>query len=268
MAYLTKFGKRKETGNGEGSSAPPEIRCQCGDKSYGEQAMIKCNFCFTLQHWECYGYNAEDDYRIPELHACYDCLVPSMMPDNPGLLAEMTNVVLLRKGVALILKEGVSNLNSTFAEKLHCTEEQAREIVYRLRKEYLLTPTRGWNLPGFWTQQKPKFTFVKSLQSVQWVVRHVLDPMLHIKDCYEAPSPAQRWEWNKARRRAEMEETLKRKRDSDESAESSESPEHPSKKARTEETKEASPARRTTPHSRLSPPSQSHSPADPAAKTE
>lgn len=74
----------------------------------------------------------------------------------------------------------VDTLLNCFAD---CTEEQAREIVYRLRKEYLLTPTRGWNLPGFWTQQKPKFTFAKSLQSVQWVVRHVLDPMLHIKDC-------------------------------------------------------------------------------------
>ena len=63
----------------------------------------------------CYGYEDALDPRVPDVHACYQCL---LKPDESRLLREMNSLVLLRRAVRLILDEGYPNRTSLFTQKL------------------------------------------------------------------------------------------------------------------------------------------------------
>lgn len=76
---------------------------------------MTCSFCHTCQHLLCYGFESLDDPRIPDTHACYQCLFE---PDETNLLREMNTIVLLRRALRVILNEGFPNRTSIFTQKL------------------------------------------------------------------------------------------------------------------------------------------------------
>lgn len=85
------------------------------EKQMTENCQITCSFCHARQHLLCYGFESSDDPRLPDTHACYQCLLE---PDERQLLREMHTLVLLRRALKIILDEGFPNKTSTFTQKL------------------------------------------------------------------------------------------------------------------------------------------------------
>lgn len=113
------------------------VRCQCGWEGE-ESAMvsaplacsmdcsiltnqIECTFCHTRQHLLCYGFRDLDDPRVPDTHACYQCLLE---PGETNLLREMNTLVLLRRALGIILSEGYPNTVSAFTQKLRKSQRE------------------------------------------------------------------------------------------------------------------------------------------------
>lgn len=75
---------------------------------------MNCGFCNTWQHLHCYGYLGSDDPRVPDIHACYRCL---LQEKEAPLLRELQDLALLRKGVHIIQVDGYFN-DRKFSEAL------------------------------------------------------------------------------------------------------------------------------------------------------
>ncbi|PLB50160.1 hypothetical protein P170DRAFT_404963 [Aspergillus steynii IBT 23096] len=159
------------------------VRCQCGWEGE-EEAMIQCAFCFKQQHARCYGFENTADKRIPDVHACYQCLLEQ---DEPGILRDMGSLVLLRRAVRIILNEGFPNQTSGFMQKLHCNGQTVIQITDLLRKKGILQGTPGYKAKGFLQKGLPKFTVPASDGVRQKIDKEILDPMLKIKHHYVYP---------------------------------------------------------------------------------
>ncbi|RAL03820.1 putative meiosis specific protein Hop1 [Aspergillus ibericus CBS 121593] len=160
------------------------IRCQCGWEGE-EAAMVECAFCHTRQHLLCYGYEDALDQQVPEVHACYQCL---LRPDESQLLHEMNSLVLLRRAVRIILDEGYPSRTSLFMQKLHCNGQTIVQITDILRKRKLLLPTPGSKAKGFMRKGLPKFIIPSSEAIQQRLQSEILSPMIKIQHHYAQDS--------------------------------------------------------------------------------
>ncbi|KAG2418035.1 hypothetical protein HFD88_001135 [Aspergillus terreus] len=156
------------------------IKCQCGWNGQ-EAAMIECGFCHTRQHLLCYGFRDAADPRIPETHACYQCLLE---PNEPHLLSEMTTLVLLRRALKIIVDEGYPKKTSLFTQKLHCNGQTTVQITDLLKKRGFIQPTPGYKAKGFVRKGLPKFGLVPSDDVYRRMEREIFEPMLKIQHHY------------------------------------------------------------------------------------
>ncbi|PYI11599.1 meiosis specific protein Hop1 [Aspergillus sclerotiicarbonarius CBS 121057] len=161
------------------------IRCQCGWDGE-EAAMVECAFCRTRQHLLCYGYEDALDPRVPDVHACYQCLLG---PDESQLLREMNSLVLIRRAVRTILDEGYPSRTSLFTQRLHCNGQTIVQITDILRKRKLLQPTPGNKAKGFMRKGLPKFIISSSEDIQQRLQGEILSPMIKIQHHYAQDTP-------------------------------------------------------------------------------
>ncbi|GKZ80731.1 DNA binding protein [Aspergillus niger] len=161
------------------------VRCQCGWDGE-EEAMAQCAFCQTRQHLLCYGYEDAHDPRVPDIHACYRCL---LTPDEPQLLHEMNSLVLLRRAVRIISKEGYPHRTSLFTQKLHCNGHTTVQITDLLKKRRLLQPTPGSKVRGFSLKGLPRFMFPSSGDIQLRLQAEILSPMIKIQHHYVQDIP-------------------------------------------------------------------------------
>ncbi|GKZ21015.1 DNA binding protein [Aspergillus brasiliensis] len=161
------------------------IRCQCGWDGE-EEAMAQCTFCHTRQHLICYGYEDVHDSRVPDVHACYQCL---LTPDEPHLLHEMSSLTLLRRAVRFILNEGYPHRTSIFTQKLHCNGQTIVQIIDLLKKRRLLQPTPGSKVKGFSLKGLPRFMFPSSGDIQSRLQGEILSPMIKIQHHYVQDTP-------------------------------------------------------------------------------
>ncbi|KKK13584.1 hypothetical protein AOCH_002751 [Aspergillus ochraceoroseus] len=170
------------------------VRCECGWEGE-EKAMLECAFCHTRQHLVCYGYEGVQDPRIPDVHACYRCLLEQ---NESSILHEVKKLTLVRRTLRVILEEGYPCRTALFSEKTHCSGSTVIQITNRLRKEGFLQPTPGSKSKGFLRKGLPKFRVPHSEDIRQRMKREILDPMVKIQhhytkqfphDSLEAPSP-------------------------------------------------------------------------------
>ncbi|RAH55830.1 meiosis specific protein Hop1 [Aspergillus piperis CBS 112811] len=161
------------------------VRCQCGWDGE-EEAMAQCAFCQTRQHLLCYGYEDAHDPRVPDIHACYPCL---LMPDEPHILHQMSSLVLLRRAVRIILNEGYPHRTSLFTQKLHCNGHTLVQIIDLLKKRKLLQPTPGSKAKGFSLKGLPRFMFPSSGDTQARLQAEILSPMIKIQHHYVQDIP-------------------------------------------------------------------------------
>ncbi|KAN0083657.1 HORMA domain containing protein [Elaphomyces granulatus] len=156
------------------------IRCQCGWNGE-EPEMIKCSFCCTRQHLLCYGFNGPSDPRLPDIHACYRCLIG---PNETYLLQELNTIVLLRRALGIIIREGYPNRVAVFSHKLHCNGHTVVQVTDLLRKQGFLQATPGCKSKGFLEKGLPKYSIPRSPEMKERIRREILDPMVKIKHHY------------------------------------------------------------------------------------
>ncbi|PYH46883.1 putative meiosis specific protein Hop1 [Aspergillus saccharolyticus JOP 1030-1] len=164
-----------------------KVKCQCGWEGE-EKAKAMCSFCHSHQHLACYGYTDSDDPRLPEVHACYRCLL--RLKEGP-VLQEMTSLVLLRRAIQIIQTEGYPSHTSTFTEKLHCNGQTVIQMTDVLRKRELLEATPGYKSKGFIRRGLPKFFIPDSEEVRRTIQEEILDPMLKIRHHYKLPIGSQ-----------------------------------------------------------------------------
>ncbi|PLN84714.1 putative meiosis specific protein Hop1 [Aspergillus taichungensis] len=161
------------------------VKCQCGWEGE-EKAMVQCSFCHTQQHALCYGFGGPTDPRIPDVHACYQCLLE---PNEPQLLREMNSLVLLRRALKIIIDEGFPSTTSIFTQKLHCNGQTVVQITDLLKKRKLLLPTQGYKAKGFVRKGLPKFYIPTSEDVRERIRKEIMDPMVKIGQHYDQNAP-------------------------------------------------------------------------------
>ncbi|KAF9885193.1 DNA binding protein [Aspergillus nanangensis] len=124
------------------------IKCQCGWN--GEEADM---------HLLCYGFKNATDPRIPDTHACYQCLLER---DEPQVLNEMNGLVLLRRALKIITEEGFPKTGSIFAQKLHCNGQTVIQITDLLKKKGFIQPTPGYKAKGATSDLHMAFSYENS----------------------------------------------------------------------------------------------------------
>ncbi|RHZ65847.1 putative meiosis specific protein Hop1 [Aspergillus thermomutatus] len=180
VAEIQTHVRPRDSTLSEGNENQQSVRCQCGWHGE-EQAMIECTFCHLRQHAACYGFDGSDDPRIPDVHACYQCLLE---PKEVQLLCEMTSLVLLRRALKIIMEEGYPSHTSLFTQKLHCNGQTVIQITDILRKQNILQPTPGYKQKGFLRKGLPKFKISPSVEIQQKMKEEILNPMAKIRHHY------------------------------------------------------------------------------------
>ncbi|KAJ1717398.1 meiosis specific protein Hop1 [Aspergillus flavus] len=160
-------------------------RCQCGWNGE-ETEMLNCAFCCTRQHFLCYGFEGPNDPKVPDVHACYKCLLG---PSDTQLLQEMNSLVLLRKALKVILNEGFPNKISEFTQKLHCNGQTIIQITDILKKKGFVQPTPGYKLKGFARRGLPKYSIPQSENIRQRLKKEIFHPMVKIEHLYVLKNP-------------------------------------------------------------------------------
>ncbi|OOO10485.1 DNA-binding HORMA domain-containing protein [Aspergillus oryzae] len=161
------------------------VRCQCGWNGE-ETEMLNCAFCCTRQHFLCYGFEGPNDPKVPDVHACYKCLLG---PSDTQLLQEMNSLVLLRKALKVILNEGFPNKISEFTQKLHCNGQTIIQITDILKKKGFVQPTPGYKLKGFARRGLPKYSIPQSENIRQRLKKEIFHPMVKIEHLYVLKNP-------------------------------------------------------------------------------
>ncbi|RAQ60210.1 putative meiosis specific protein Hop1 [Aspergillus flavus] len=151
------------------------VRCQCGWN--GEE---------TEMHFLCYGFEGPNDPKVPDVHACYKCLLG---PSDTQLLQEMNSLVLLRKALKVILNEGFPNKISEFTQKLHCNGQTIIQITDILKKKGFVQPTPGYKLKGFARRGLPKYSIPQSENIRQRLKKEIFHPMVKIEHLYVLKNP-------------------------------------------------------------------------------
>lgn len=72
--------------------------------TFANTFQIGCSYCDTWQHFHCYGFTGPDDPRVPEDHACYQCLLAGR---DEVTLSTLKELALKRRGMSIALRVGL-----------------------------------------------------------------------------------------------------------------------------------------------------------------
>ncbi|RMJ22644.1 meiosis specific protein Hop1 [Aspergillus sp. HF37] len=175
---ISQYVKPDVAGNTAHQNRP--VRCQCAWEGE-EPPMIECAFCHSRQHLPCYGFQDQKDPRIPDIHACYQCLLGS---GESQLLREMNTLVILRRALGIILAEGFPSKTSIFTQKLHCNGNTVVQITDLLKRRGFIQPTSGYKRKGFHQSGLPKYHIPRVGDVHRRMEREVLDPLVKIQHHY------------------------------------------------------------------------------------
>lgn len=172
------------------------VLCQCGHDEY-EHSMIRCSFCTTWQHLVCYGFSGRDDPRIPDIHACYHCLLHT----DEEALAELRVFVAQRRTVYLAARRGFQSMTDFYSvlgkhadlrEGIQRAEYDlglerhiCADVFKHLKKHSFVVEAPGSRKTGFAATGKPRF--ILNTSKVRTVVQDLFDPLRAIAVYYHEP---------------------------------------------------------------------------------
>jgi hypothetical protein len=82
-------------------------------------AQIACDFCEQWKHVICYGFHNLNDKRIPEVFACYSCL---LLNDEIKLFDELKRLIIQRRALNLVYSTGPPKSEILFRQSLSMSE--------------------------------------------------------------------------------------------------------------------------------------------------
>ncbi|KAI5361915.1 Putative HORMA domain, Zinc finger, FYVE/PHD-type, Zinc finger, RING/FYVE/PHD-type [Septoria linicola] len=156
------------------------VLCQCGHAEE-EDDMINCSFCGTWQHLHCYGFTGTDDPRLPDDHACFQCLLGG---HDDTLLVNLREVALKRRAMSFALQHGLQRNREDLAKSMGVSVSVAKGLIGHLLKEgFVLSPTasRGSALSGL---KKPHYVPIHEGPALDKLQRELFDPLTHIGQFY------------------------------------------------------------------------------------
>ncbi|QDS74976.1 hypothetical protein FKW77_005197 [Venturia effusa] len=180
---LEKQKPRKNTRKAARNSDDTDtISCECG-LTHEEDDMVCCHFCEQWQHLICYGYHNSGDPRMPDMHACYTCL---LQEKEAPLLTELEHLTLLRKGASIAIKNGVHG-DRQFAEALHCDVQTAAKLIKHLKNEGLLHREKNASKAGFKKTGKPMWYVPQDEEQRLKMLNMYFDPTSKVAHHFEIP---------------------------------------------------------------------------------
>ncbi|KAL4965023.1 putative meiosis specific protein Hop1 [Aspergillus stella-maris] len=156
------------------------VKCQCDWKGE-EDEMIVCSFCHTRQHRLCYGYVGAHESAVPDVHACYRCLLE---PDESKILEGMNNIALSRRALDIALNEGVPNSTATFSEKMHCSHAAVSRVKEFLKRKAIMHATPGFKPKESIRRGLPAFIVPDTPQIHKLIQQEIMHPMVRIGHHY------------------------------------------------------------------------------------
>ncbi|KAL4942669.1 hypothetical protein BDV06DRAFT_235265 [Aspergillus oleicola] len=159
-------------------SAP--VRCQCDWKGE-EDEMIVCSFCHTQQHRLCYGYVGLHKLAVPEVHACYKCLLET---NESKILEGMNNIVLSRRALDVVLNEGVPNSTAIFSEKMHCSQPAVSRVKEFLKRKAIMHASPGYKPKESIRRGLPAFIVPETAEVHKLIEEEIMHPMVKIGHHY------------------------------------------------------------------------------------
>ncbi|KAL4972544.1 HORMA domain-containing protein [Aspergillus desertorum] len=191
IAELRKTSKAQK-GNSQDLFA---VRCQCDWKGE-EEDMITCSFCHTRQHRLCYGYADAHRFGVSNVHSCYRCLLE---PSESKVLESLNNVVLARRALTLISKEGIPSSNVAFGEKIHCSDKAVARLKEFLKRKGIFHATPGYTPKESVRRGLPPYCIPDKESVRETIKQDIMNPMAkiqhhyttqYVSDSVEALSPA------------------------------------------------------------------------------
>ncbi|KAF1813855.1 DNA-binding protein [Eremomyces bilateralis CBS 781.70] len=142
---------------------------------------IQCAFCYKHQHTECYGFHGTNDPKIPNPHACYECL---LRQKDPSLLSEICNLALLRKAVKVIDTEGY-HTQASFSRTLECDLRTAASAFNQLREKGFIVSTSGSKSKGFPKTGLSKFQITSAEHKLASMRAELFNPEVKVGHLFE-----------------------------------------------------------------------------------
>ncbi|KAJ0425172.1 HORMA domain-containing protein [Aspergillus carlsbadensis] len=172
-AKIAEIRRRLASQSAEDVQIPGTVHCEC-DWDEEEKPMLECNFCRTRQHALCYGYDDASGFSVPDIHACYKCLLG---PDEKRTFDQVKEIMVARRALRIILDDGYPVKTSTLTEKLHSSGDR---ITSFLSKEGYLESTPGSKVKGFGNSGLPRFRVPLSEDIHERIRTEITDPRVKI----------------------------------------------------------------------------------------
>ncbi|KAL3492382.1 HORMA domain-containing protein [Aspergillus germanicus] len=172
-AKIAEIRRRLASQSAEDVQIPGTIQCEC-DWDEEEKPMLECNFCRTRQHPLCYGYDDASGFSVPDVHACYECLLG---PDEERIFDQLKEIMVARRALRIILDDGYPVKTSTLTEKLHSSGDRITSV---LAKEGFLESTPGSKVKGFGNSGLPRFRIPLAEDIHERMRTEIMDPRVKI----------------------------------------------------------------------------------------
>ncbi|KAF2431641.1 hypothetical protein EJ08DRAFT_696121 [Tothia fuscella] len=159
------------------------VDCECGHNEE-DSHMMQCDYCDRWQHSVCYGYVGEQDRRLPDVHACYACLLAER---EPAVRRKLGDLTLLRKAIMAIIHHGY-NKDLELSKQMNCSLKAAANAVKHLKRiGHVLTPPKGKKNGSMSSCGSARFVAVVDEPGHTSMMNSYFDPTMHIKHHFELP---------------------------------------------------------------------------------
>ncbi|PIA94498.1 hypothetical protein CB0940_08124 [Cercospora beticola] len=156
------------------------VLCQCSHAEE-ENELIQCSFCSTWQHLHCYGFTGSDDPRIPDEHACYECLLGD---NDTGLLAALRDLALKRRAISFALQRGLPGRPEQLASLMDLSVETAGKLLGHLMEEGLVVHALDAKALKLGTAKQPHHVPTEDARSFDKLQYELFDALSHVSDYY------------------------------------------------------------------------------------
>lgn len=169
------------------------VFCQCGH-NIEEAEIVECAYCGTWQHLHCYGYTGADDPRLPDDHACYQCLLGI---EEPLSLTKLQHLAAKRRAMHFALQSGLTT-QKQFAEEMgkmslrvHDGSQltiiciglklsEAAPLYNYLKNSGYVVPATGSHSAKYKATGLPSFVAVRDGPKHEEMLQELFDPLMHI----------------------------------------------------------------------------------------
>ncbi|KAK0355576.1 hypothetical protein LTR91_009914 [Friedmanniomyces endolithicus] len=167
LALVKQAGSKSRRGHA--------VWCQCGHQNE-EGDMVQCGYCRMWQHLPCYGYMTNGDPRLPDDHACYQCMLGG---EEKLTLHKLQDLAMKRRAMHSVLQRGLRT-QTEFAHDLELEPAVAERLYGYLKSSEYVAPASGSHQAGYKASGKVLFVPTFTGDKHELMLRSLFEPLLHI----------------------------------------------------------------------------------------